>query len=241
MPAPDPTPDGGGGLGFVTGFGDVVGVSDGFIVHGTPGTDPSGWRGDVALIRRSDMAQPRPSRRRISSSDMQSCCLGRAARSSRTGSGASTSGPRRVPPNCRWPRNSRRHGSKGIAIFGRSAGPLGLVAVQKDDHQKILFTRDGVDWDIQPMPAEMAADHTTFYGWPSVVVGDRSVLVVLWSGTGRGTDPNPLGGHPRAMKAWKVNGSLSVATVALFAIAGCTTGQPSGSMSLPPPVLIPRA
>ena len=34
MPALAPSPDGDGGLGFLTGFGDVVGVSDGFIARG---------------------------------------------------------------------------------------------------------------------------------------------------------------------------------------------------------------
>ena len=34
MPAEAPSPDGDGGLGFLTGFGDVVGVSDGFIARG---------------------------------------------------------------------------------------------------------------------------------------------------------------------------------------------------------------
>ena len=57
------------------------------------------------------------------------------------------------------------------------------MAVQKDNHQQILFTRDGVAWDMQPMPAEMEADHTSFYGWANAVVGERSVLVVLRSGT----------------------------------------------------------
>ena len=38
-------------------------------------------------------------------------------------------------------------------------GPFGLVTILKDD-EEILVTRDGVDWDIQPMPAEMAADST---------------------------------------------------------------------------------
>lgn len=64
-------------------------------------------------------------------------------------------------------------------------GPLGAVMVS-NDNQEILVTRDGVDWDIQSMPAEMAADRggrerTT------VAVGERSVLVLvggsLWLGT----------------------------------------------------------
>ena len=36
-------------------------------------------------------------------------------------------------------------------------GPFGAAMVSIDN-QEILVTRDGIDWDIQPMPAEMAAD-----------------------------------------------------------------------------------
>jgi hypothetical protein len=67
---------------------------------------------------------------------------------------------------------------------GFGTGPLGLVTVLKDD-KEILITRDGVDWDIQPTRAEMAADQTLEDGRdvPSVAVGERSVLVVMWSGS----------------------------------------------------------
>jgi hypothetical protein len=58
------------------------------------------------------------------------------------------------------------------------AGSLGIVVVGSRD--AILFTRNGVDWSIQPMPDEMARDGggrrvTT------VAVGDRSVVVLSWS------------------------------------------------------------
>ena len=58
------------------------------------------------------------------------------------------------------------------------SGPLGLVTLGIGDDPEILFTRDGVAWDIQAMPAQMEAD----LGFPDVIVGDRSVLVVTSSG-----------------------------------------------------------
>jgi len=79
---------------------------------------------------------------------------------------------------------------------GFGTGPLGIVTVLKDDGE-ILVTHDGVDWDIQPMPAEMAADSTLFYGTPSVAVGDRSVVVVMWSGTQEARVPSVWVGTPK--------------------------------------------
>ena len=64
-----------------------------------------------------------------------------------------------------------------------SVGPLGLVSVRSGD-RTILFTRDGVAWTMDPMPADMPAG--------TIAVGDRSVLVLgnsedhlpsLWLGT----------------------------------------------------------
>ncbi len=59
-------------------------------------------------------------------------------------------------------------------------GPLGAAMVSIDS-QEILVTRDGVDWDIQPMPADMAADGGV-RRQATVAVGERSVLVLLWAG-----------------------------------------------------------
>ena len=60
MPVPAPDPDVDGQRGFLTGFGDVVGVSDGFIARGANTKDcPNRTAWDVALIRRPDLAQPR--------------------------------------------------------------------------------------------------------------------------------------------------------------------------------------
>jgi hypothetical protein len=59
-----------------------------------------------------------------------------------------------------------------------ATGPLGLVSIRRDSLE-ILFTRDGVDWQIQPMPAAMVTDSD--HG-PTIAVGDRSVLYLTWSG-----------------------------------------------------------
>ena len=56
-------------------------------------------------------------------------------------------------------------------------GPLGAVMVS-NDNQEILVTRDGIDWDIQSMPAEMVAEGGGRRG-TTVAVGERSVLVLL--------------------------------------------------------------
>ena len=113
------------------------------------------WR-DVALIGRPDLAQHRPT-----SADrlVVGCCRGWAARSSPTGSGASTSGPRRATPSCRWPRRSGRHRSNRTSrSTTRPARDRSARSWSRTDNQEILVTRDGIDWDIQSMPAEMAAD-----------------------------------------------------------------------------------
>jgi hypothetical protein len=76
-----------------------------------------------------------------------------------------------------------------------ATGPLGLVTLSMETNE-VLFTRDGVDWDLGPMPAAMAADQTLDFGpsrpgdGPIVAVGDRSVLVVLWSGSREAKTPS---------------------------------------------------
>lgn len=59
-----------------------------------------------------------------------------------------------------------------------ATGPLGLVSIRPES-KEILFTRDGVDWKIQPMPAAMATFSSI---GPTIAVGDRSVLYLTWSG-----------------------------------------------------------
>ena len=175
--------------GFPTGMGDVMGASDSFIARGDNPEDscplPDGcsemWHSSDGLSWRN---------------------LGGPAADSADGlvvvpwmGGALvTDGVRRfdfwtanghieLPMAAELPAAWRQlESERPNTSFG--TGPLGLVTAAMDD-PRILFTRDGVDWDIQPMPAQMAADQTRpqSYGDPIVVVGDRSVLVVLWSGT----------------------------------------------------------
>ena len=77
-------------------------------------------------------------------------------------------------------------------------GPLGAAMVSIDN-QEILVTRDGIDWDIQPMPAEMAADGGGQAG------DDRRRGRALRAGpvVGRGLAGRPgsipLARHPRAV------------------------------------------
>jgi hypothetical protein len=56
-------------------------------------------------------------------------------------------------------------------------GPLGLVAVAMDD-KKAFVSRNGVDFGISPLPAQMADAN----GGRTVVVGDRTVLVLQTAG-----------------------------------------------------------
>ena len=88
-----------------------------------------------------------------------------------------------------------RPGGLEATVAGFGTGPLGLVTVLKDDRE-ILVTRDGIESDIQPMPAEMAADSTLFYDAPNVAVGDRSVVVLMWSGTHEARIPSLWVGTP---------------------------------------------
>lgn len=60
------------------------------------------------------------------------------------------------------------------------AGALGIVVIGIADHS-ILFTPDGVDWSIQSMPEAMVQDGGGRRP-PTVAVGERSVVVLSWSG-----------------------------------------------------------
>jgi hypothetical protein len=81
-----------------------------------------------------------------------------------------------LPPG--WTASNPSFGS-----VASGTGPLGLVSVNVDDHE-VLFTRNGVDWSIQPMSGDMAAAaglSRTRHSW-SVAVGKESVIVLLWAG-----------------------------------------------------------
>ena len=74
-------------------------------------------------------------------------------------------------------------------------GPLGLVNVSYFD-QKILVSRDGIDFGLSPIPAQMAdAFRGRLWGQyrPRVAVGDRTVLVLEWFDDGQ---------HPATPSLW---------------------------------------
>ncbi len=82
---------------------------------------------------------------------------------------------------------------ESFAWFG--TGSLGLVSVINTERE-ILFTRDGVDWKVQPMPSQMVTDTFTRRE-PAVAVGERSVLVLVWSGTREAPVPSLWLGTPK--------------------------------------------
>jgi hypothetical protein len=191
MPAEPPSPDGDGTRGFLTGFGDVVGVSDGFIARGidTECSSPDGcagmWHSSDGLTWRNVGNMPKGSEGQMLPWTGGALVTDGVGRFDFWTSQGHTELPMAAKIRAAWKQPK--------AGFG--TGPLGLVTVLKDD-KEILVTRDGGDWDIQPMPAEMAADSTLFYGTPSVTVGDRSVLVVMWSGKQEARIPSLWLGTP---------------------------------------------
>ena len=185
--APNDHPTGNSGSSLPTGgFGSVVGVSDGFIATGAypDGTcaDPNGsctgmwfssdgltWRllGTtpelIGLSERSCVFET------VATLLRENCCPGRVARSRSTATGLSPSGAPVAPRSFK----SQRNGDGTVAT-----GPLGIVSIGDG---RVLVTRDGIDWDIQAMPAEMAADGSG-RGATGVGVGERSVLVLVGGG-----------------------------------------------------------
>ncbi len=109
---------------FPMGFGNVVGVSDGFIAQGDADREQAmplagRLRRDVVFIGRPDLAQPRPT----SHTARVRWCRGWAARSSPTARDALTPGPRRASVSCRWRRSSgqRQQAAAAGSAPGRSA------------------------------------------------------------------------------------------------------------------------
>jgi hypothetical protein len=165
--------------------GDVVGVSDGFIARGAGPEDscplPDGcgdmWHSSDGVTWRN-LGPAAADRYDGTSAPLMLPWMGGALVTDGVGGfDFWTSQGHRELPMAAEVRAAWKQPEAGF-----STGPLGIVTVLKDDGE-ILVTRDGIDWDIQPMPAEMAADSTLFYGTPNVAVGYRSVLVVMWSGT----------------------------------------------------------
>jgi hypothetical protein len=178
MPSEVPSQDGDGTRGFLTGFGDVVGVSDGFIARGVD-TECSSDEGCAGMWYSPDGVTWRNIGNVVNGSDgLVLPWMGGALVTDGVGRFDFWTSQGHI--ELAMAAAIRAEWKQPTAGFG--AGPLGLVTVLKDD-KEILVTRDGVDWDIQPTPAEMAADQTLFYDAPIVAVGDRSVLVVMWSGS----------------------------------------------------------
>ena len=76
-----------------------------------------------------------------------------------------------------------------------AVGPLGIVSVSMEDH-KVFVSRDGVNFGLSPIPAQMAdAFKGRLWGGhaPTVAVGDRTVLDLEWSDDGN---------HPATPSLW---------------------------------------
>ena len=182
MPAVAPSPDGDGTRGFLTDFGEVVGVSDGFIARGidTECTSDDGcagiWHSADGLTWRNIANLPGGHERSVLPWRGGALVTDGLGHFDFFTSDSHTEWPMVADLPAAWTQANPFQVSFG-------SGPFGLVTVLKDDEQ-ILLTRDGVDWEIQPIPAEMAADSTLRFGTPIVAVGDHSVLAVMWSGDG---------------------------------------------------------
>jgi len=76
-----------------------------------------------------------------------------------------------------------------------AVGPLGIVSVSMEDHE-VFVSRDGVNFGLSPIPAQMAdAFKGRLWGGhaPTVAVGDRTVLDLEWSDDGN---------HPATPSLW---------------------------------------
>jgi hypothetical protein len=177
------SPESDGFRGFPTGFGDVVGVSDGFIARG-PCTSDGGC---TEMWHSSDGLTWRNIGNVVNGSDGQLLSwMGGALVTDGVGRFDfwTSQGGSELPMAAELPV-AWKQAEGNTEEFGM--GPLGLVTARKD-YAQILFTRDGVAWDIQAMPAEMEPDlPRTMGGLFKVVVGERSVLVVSRSATDEAT------------------------------------------------------
>jgi hypothetical protein len=183
--------------GFATGFGEVVGVSDGFIARGVD-TECASEEGCNGIWHSAD--------------GLTWSNIGNVPYGPNGGEGLvlpwmggalvtdgvgqfdlwTSDGPSELPMAAELPATWTQTEAFDASV---EVGPLGLVTVTKDAKQ-ILVSRDGVDWRIQPTPDAMAAGQTLFYGAPTVVVGNRSVLVVVWSGSAEARIPTFWVGTP---------------------------------------------
>ena len=177
-----------------------MGVSDGFIATGAypDGTcaDPNGsckgmWYSSDGLMAPPGNCDCRHGQRvgiRDDAALSGDCCLGGAACSRSTTTGVSTSGPRAAPRSFRWPRNV--HGTV-------ATGPLGLVSI--GDGQ-VLVSRDGIDYKVSSIPAQMADPANGAGGSTVVAVGDRTVLVLESRQTSSSSRGPRLSGSARSSR-----------------------------------------
>lgn len=178
-------------------FGEVIGVSDGFIAEGDipeggkcslpDGCGPL-WHSTDGLTWRN--LGPTPERENLS---MQPWKGGALVTDEFGIFDFWTSQGRSELPMAAEIRAAKKGKDPDFnTAFG--TGPLGIVRVTlcretggvacppDGSKNEVLVTRDGVDWAIGRIPAAMAADGSLFYGGPAIAVGERSVLVTLWSG-----------------------------------------------------------
>jgi hypothetical protein len=172
---------------FPTGMGEVVGVSDGFIARGVVPEEgcalPDGCGG---MWHSSDGLTWRNLGRADSEPESWNPRLvpwkGGALMTDGVGSfGFWTSdGYSELPMDADFPPLP---GETDPSRTPFATGPLGLVSVRLDSLE-VLVTRDGVEWKVQPLPAAMTPQNRL---GPTIAVGERSVLYLMWSGeSGRG-------------------------------------------------------
>ena len=182
--APNEHPTGDSGSTLPTGtFGSVVGVSDGFIASGAypDGTcaDPNGsctgmWYSSDGLTWRllGTATQIRPSERELCIRDACSVLAGELL--------PWRGGVLAIDDDGRidyWTSGGAAKLPMAAQVHGTVAtGPLGLVSI--GDGQ-VLVSRDGIDYKVSSIPAQMAAA-AHGRGSTVVAVGDRTVLALEW-------------------------------------------------------------
>ena len=162
-------------------FGEVVGVSDGFIARADEGTCtlPDGcssmWHSADGLAWRNlghPDAEPESWNRLVPWNGGALLTDGVGHFRLWTSQGYSE-----LPMAADFPTQAEPRDPTFTPI---ATGPLGLVSIRRDSLE-ILVTRDGVDSKIQPIPAAMEPDSDYNLG-PSIAVGDRSVVYLTRSG-----------------------------------------------------------
>jgi hypothetical protein len=177
------TPEEFPGRGIPTGFGEVVGVTDGFIARGgTPDETcllPDGcssmWHSTDGLTWRN-LGQPEADPQQADSARLVPWRGGALVTDGVARFDVWTSqGYSELPMGADFPTQAEFRDPTYTPL---ATGPLGLVSIRRDS-MEVLVTRDGVDWKIEPMPAAMV---TVSDLGPTIAVGDRSVLYLTWSG-----------------------------------------------------------